>query len=77
MGSRFTHGAESRYAPIEGKALAVVDRISLGGRVVVCCAAATSSDRSGISASPTGFRDQASASVADAGNVQYAKPIPQ
>ena len=45
--------------------------------MVVCCLAATSSDRSGISASPAGFRDQASASVADAGNVQYAKPIPQ
>ena len=38
-------------------------RISLGGRVVVCCVAATSSDRSGISASPTGFRDKASATV--------------
>ena len=38
-------------------------RISLGGRVVVCWVAATSSDRSGISASPTGFRDKASATV--------------
>ena len=28
MGSRFTHGAESRYAPIEGKALAVVDALN-------------------------------------------------
>ena len=28
--------------------------------MVVCCVAATSSDRSGISASPTGFRDKAS-----------------
>ena len=37
--------------------------ISLGGRVVVCCVAATSSDRSGISASTTGFRDKASATV--------------
>ena len=27
MGSRFTHGAESRYAPIEGEALAVVDAL--------------------------------------------------
>ena len=33
-------------------------RISLGGRVVVCCIATTSSDRSGISASPTVFRDK-------------------
>ena len=31
--------------------------------MVVCCVAATSSDRSGISASPTGFRDKASATV--------------
>ena len=38
-------------------------RISLSGRVVVYCVAATSSDRSGISASPTGFRDKASATV--------------
>ena len=28
MGSRFTHGAESRYAPIEGEALAVVDDLN-------------------------------------------------
>ena len=28
MGSRFTHGAESRYAPIEGEALAVVDALN-------------------------------------------------
>lgn len=27
VGSRFTHGAESRYAPIEGEALAVVDAL--------------------------------------------------
>ena len=38
-------------------------RISLGGRVVVCCVAAKSSGRSEISASPTGFRDKASATV--------------
>ena len=31
--------------------------------MVVCWVAATSSDRSGISASPTGFRDKASATV--------------
>ena len=52
--------------------------ISLGGRVVVCCVAATSSDRSGISSSPTGFRDNASATVLRTpGDVQYANPIPQ
>ena len=28
MGSRFTHGAESRYAPIEGEALTVVDALN-------------------------------------------------
>ena len=28
MGSRFTHGADSRYAPIEGEALAVVDALN-------------------------------------------------
>ena len=38
-------------------------RIPLGGLVVVCCVAATSCDRSGISASPPGFRDKASATV--------------
>ena len=38
-------------------------RILLGGRVVVCCVAATSSYRSGIPASPTWFRDKASATV--------------
>ena len=38
-------------------------RISLGGRVVVCCVAATSSDRSGISAPPTGFCGKKSATV--------------
>ncbi|VDI45747.1 Hypothetical predicted protein [Mytilus galloprovincialis] len=27
VGSRFTHGAESRYAPVEGEALAVVDAL--------------------------------------------------
>ena len=31
--------------------------------MVVCCVAATSSDMSGISASPTGFRDKALATV--------------
>ena len=52
--------------------------ISLGGRVVVCCVAATSSDRSGISASLSGFRDKASATVLRMpGDVQYANPIPQ
>ena len=28
MGRRFTHGAESRYAPIEGESLAVVDALN-------------------------------------------------
>ena len=28
IGSRFTHSAESRYAPIEGEALAVVDALN-------------------------------------------------
>ena len=47
--------------PLEPSAFS--STISLGGRVVVCCVAATSSDRSGISAWPTEFRDKASATV--------------
>ncbi len=31
VGSRFTHSAESRYAPVEGEALAVVDALDKAG----------------------------------------------
>ena len=52
--------------------------LSLDGRVVVCGVAATSSVRSGISASPTGFRDKASATVLRTpGMCSYAKQILQ
>ena len=37
VGSRFTHGAESRYAPIEGEALAVVDALDKARHFVLGC----------------------------------------
>ena len=37
MGSRFTHAAESRYAPIEGEALAVVDALDKTRFFVLGC----------------------------------------
>ncbi len=37
VGSRFTHAAESRYAPIEGEALAVVDALDKARHFVLRC----------------------------------------
>ena len=37
MGSRFTHAAESRYAPIEGEALAVADALDKARHFVLGC----------------------------------------
>ena len=37
VGSRFTHAAESRYAPIEGEALAVVDALDKARHFVLGC----------------------------------------
>ena len=37
LGSRFTHSAESRYAPIEGEALAVVDALDKSRYFVLGC----------------------------------------
>ena len=37
VGSRFTHDAESRYAPIEGEALAVVDALDKARHFVLGC----------------------------------------
>ena len=37
MGSRFTHAAESRYAPVEGEALAVVDALDKARHFVLGC----------------------------------------
>ena len=37
VGSRFTHAAESRYAPIEGKALAVADALDKARFFVLGC----------------------------------------
>ena len=37
MGSRFTHGAESRYAPIEDEALAVVDALDKARHFTLGC----------------------------------------
>ncbi|CAG2189575.1 unnamed protein product [Mytilus edulis] len=37
VGSRFTHGAESRYAPVEGEALAVVDALDKARYFVLGC----------------------------------------
>ena len=37
IGSRFTHGAESRYAPIEGEALAVVDALNKARHFTLGC----------------------------------------
>lgn len=37
VGSRFTHGAESRYAPVEGEALAVVDALVKSRYFVLGC----------------------------------------
>ena len=37
MGSRFTHPAESRYAPIEGEALAVADALDKARHFVLGC----------------------------------------
>ena len=37
VGSRFTHSAESRYAPIEGEALAVADGLSKARYFVLGC----------------------------------------
>ena len=37
VGSRFTHGAESRYAPVEGEALAVVDALDKSRYFVLGC----------------------------------------
>ncbi|CAC5415171.1 unnamed protein product [Mytilus coruscus] len=34
VGSRFTHGAESRYPPVEGEALAVVDALDKASRML-------------------------------------------
>ena len=38
VGSRFTHAAESRYAPIEGEALAVADALGKTRLFVLGCA---------------------------------------
>ena len=37
VGSRFTHPAESRYAPVEGEALAVVDALDKARYFVLGC----------------------------------------
>ena len=37
MGSRFTHCAESRYAPIEGEALTVVDALNMTRHFTLGC----------------------------------------
>ena len=37
MGSRFTHPAESRYAPIEGEALGVADALDKARHFVLGC----------------------------------------
>ena len=37
VGSRFTKGAESRYPPIEGEALAVVDALHKARHFVLGC----------------------------------------
>ena len=37
VGSRFTHAAESRYAPIEGEALAVADALKKARYFVLGC----------------------------------------
>ena len=37
VGSRFTSGAESRYAPIEGEALAVVDALRKARHFTLGC----------------------------------------
>ena len=37
VGSRFTHAAESRYAPVEGEALAVVDALDKARYFVLGC----------------------------------------
>ena len=37
VGSRFTHAAESRYAPIEGEALAVADALDKARHFVLGC----------------------------------------
>ena len=37
VGSRFTHAAESRYAPVEGEALAVVDALDKARHFVLGC----------------------------------------
>lgn len=37
VGSRFTSGAESRYAPVEGEALAVVDALDKACQFTLCC----------------------------------------
>lgn len=37
VGSRFTHAAESRYAPIEGEALAVADALDKAHYFVLGC----------------------------------------
>ena len=37
MGSRFTHPAESRYAPAEGEALAVADALDKARHFVLGC----------------------------------------
>ena len=37
VGSRFTHDAESRYAPIEGEALAVADALDIARHFVLGC----------------------------------------
>lgn len=37
LGSRFTHPAEPRYAPIEGEALAVVDALERANHFILGC----------------------------------------
>ena len=37
VGSRFTHGAEARYAPVEGEALAVVDALNKARHFTLGC----------------------------------------
>lgn len=37
VGSRFTHSAESRYAPVEGEALAVVNALGKAKHFVLGC----------------------------------------
>ena len=37
VGSRFTHAAESRYAPVEGEALAVADALDKARYLVLGC----------------------------------------